>query len=182
MIHTRGPPALVSFRGSADCSTEAMTRLPYAIGEVRGSDAAGVYEVERRCFPDPYPPALLEDLMRTQRNRFFVASNAGEVVGYAVATTTGRDGHIVSVAVDPDHRRQGIGTRLLSATIRRLIEDGVGQIHLEVRKSNGTAIAFYERMGFRIRSEIKRYYSDGEDAWVLVRSTERAPTTVDEGG
>jgi ribosomal-protein-alanine N-acetyltransferase len=61
---------------------------------------------------------------------------------------------------------------LLSAVVGRLIQEGVGVIHLEVRKGNEPAIAFYEQMGFQKSSEIRRYYSDGEDAWVLVRRTE----------
>ena len=45
-------------------------------------------------------------------------------------------------------------------------------IQLEVRKGNAGAIAFYERMGYRMISEIRGYYADAEDAWVLKRAVE----------
>jgi len=137
---------------------------------VEAADSAGVYSVERECFHDPFPQNLLDDLMRTERDRFFVASEDGKIVGYAVGRASGKNGHVDSVAVAPLHRRRGIGTALLSAVTHRLAEEGVQQIHLEVRKGNKAAISFYERMGFRVFSEIRRYYSDGEDAWVLKRT------------
>jgi len=146
--------------------------LPYEIRCVDTSDASGVYAVERSCFNDPYPPAFLDSLIETERDRFLVAVDGGKVVGYTVGTVSGTEGHIISVAVDPRNRRRGIGTRLLSSVTRRLVERGVEEIHLEVRKGNRAAISFYERMGFRIFSEITHYYGDGEDAWVLRRSGE----------
>lgn len=146
--------------------------MPYQIRCVDTSDASDVYAVERSCFHDPYPPAFLDSLINTERDRFLVAVEDGKVVGYAVATVGGTEGHIVSVAVDPPSRRRGIGTALVSSMTRRLVEGGVEEIHLEVRKGNRAAISFYERMGFRIFSEITHYYGDGEDAWVLRRSAE----------
>jgi len=139
---------------------------------VEPSDAAGVYSLERECFHDPYPQKLLDDLMRTEHDRFFVAVEDGKIIGYAVGRASGKSGHIDSVAVVPRHRRRGIGMALLSTLTRKLIQEGVEQIHLEVRKGNTAAISFYERMGFRVSSEIRRYYGDGEDAWVLKRSLE----------
>jgi ribosomal-protein-alanine N-acetyltransferase len=110
---------------------------------------------------------LLDNLIKTEAGRFFVAVHAGELLGYAVATTNRGEGHVVSVAVSMTHRRRGIGTQLLSATLRSLKELGIYHVHLEVRKGNKTAISFYERMGFKRQSELKHYYPDGEDAVVL---------------
>ena len=146
--------------------------MSYMIRPAEGSDAAGVYAVEKECFPDPYPAVLLDDLIEKEQSRFFVAVEHGKIIGYTVATSDGRDGRIVSVAVDPRYRRRGIGKALLSAVTRKLTEESVAEVHLEVRKGNAVAICFYERMGFRRVSEIKHYYADGEDAWVLRRSAE----------
>lgn len=146
------------------------------IRPVESSDAAGVYAVERACFQDPYPSVLLDDLMQEQHDRFFVATEGRQIVGYVVGASRGRDGHIVSVAVDLRHRRKGIGTALLTSVIQQLMKEGVQEVHLEVRKENMVAILFYERMGFRRFSEIKHYYPDGEDAWVLKRAIASLPS------
>jgi ribosomal-protein-alanine N-acetyltransferase len=155
--------------------------LSYAIRRVDSSDASGIYAVEKACFRDPYPSKFLDHLIESEQNRFFVAVENTRVVGYAVASAKGSDGHIVSVAVSPEHRRRRIGTALLSATMQRLTSEGVRQIHLEVRKGNTTAISFYERMGYKVSSEIKHYYADGEDAWVLVRWSHQRPAIDNRG-
>lgn len=146
--------------------------MSYKIRRVEALDAPGVYAVERACFHDPYPSEFLNDLIETQQDHFYVVANDGELIGYAVASASGEEGHVVSVAVDPRHRRRRIGTALLSAVTERLAKGGVKQIHLEVRKGNAGAISFYQQMGYQISSEIKHYYADGEDAWVLRRAAE----------
>jgi len=144
----------------------------YVVRRVETLDALGVYAVEKACFSDPYPSAVLTDLIDKHQDCFFVASYDGEIVGYAVASANATEGHVVSVAVDPRYRRRRIGTALLSAVTTRLAEEGIKQIRLEVRKGNPGAIAFYDHMGYRPFSEIRHYYADGEDALVLARSAE----------
>ena len=146
--------------------------MSFLIRQVEAGDLTGVYAIEKECFHDPYPIEFLEHLIKTENSRFYVATQAGRIVGYAVATASGREGHVVSVAVDPSHRRMGMGAGLLASVTCKLVEAGVDRIHLEVRKGNRSAIFFYERMGFQRFSEIKRYYPDGEDAWVLTRQAE----------
>lgn len=153
-------------------SEVVRSRLSYLVRRVEVSDAPNVHAVERACFHDPYTRAYLNDLIRAQQDHFFVAADGGEIVGYAVGSVSGKEGHVVSVAVDPRHRRKRIGTALLSAVAAKLTAEGVKQIQLEVRKGNAGAIAFYERMGYRIISEIRHYYADAEDAWVLKRPVE----------
>ena len=142
------------------------------VRHVKVSDAPGVYAVERACFYDPYTEGFLNELIKTHQEQFFVAADDGKIIGYAVGSGNGKEGHIVSVAVDPRDRRKRVGTTLLSAVTASLTAEGVRQIQLEVRKGNAGAIAFYEQMGYRILSEIRNYYNDGEDAWVLRRIVE----------
>jgi ribosomal-protein-alanine N-acetyltransferase len=74
-----------------------------------------------------------------------------------------RDGHIISIAVHPQHRRRGIG--------RKLLEKAIDTYHLknlwaEVRKSNEGAQTFYFRMGFQIIGVVPNYYGN-EDALIV---------------
>lgn len=145
--------------------------MSYEIRRVKALDIGGICAVERACFHDPYPPAFLSDLIEGQQDHFFVATNDGEIIGYAVATAHGEEGHVVSVAVDPRHRRKQMGSALLSAVTDSLTKARVTQIHLEVRKGNAAAVSFYRRLGYQISSEIAHYYADGEDAWLLTRAS-----------
>ncbi|MCE4599167.1 MAG: ribosomal protein S18-alanine N-acetyltransferase [Desulfurococcales archaeon] len=79
-------------------------------------------------------------------------------------------GHLVSIAVLREYRGRGIGSSLLSETIRVMRNVyKVESIFLEVRVSNEVAIRLYERYGFKKVRLIKGYYKDGEDAFVMVK-------------
>jgi ribosomal-protein-alanine N-acetyltransferase len=141
------------------------------VRRVDASDAVGIHAIEKACFRDPYPLALLENLIRTEQSHFFVAVDGRRIIGYAVASMNDKEGHIISIAVDPRHRRRGIGRTLLWTVTTKLAQEGVEQIHLEVRKGNTAAISFYERNGYKTSLEMLHYYPDGENAWVLKSST-----------
>lgn len=78
-------------------------------------------------------------------------------------------GHLVSIAVRSPYRRMGIGSSLLRETIN-VVRDfyKADSIYLEVRVTNYPAISLYEKFGFKKVRVIKGYYSDGEDAYVMV--------------
>jgi len=52
--------------------------------------------------------------------------------------------------VDPEWRRQGIGTRLLDDCLTSARRRGLSAAVLEVRPSNTEAIALYRKFGFRV--------------------------------
>jgi ribosomal-protein-alanine acetyltransferase len=79
-------------------------------------------------------------------------------------------GHLVSIAVREQYRRMGVGSRLLEETIRVMRDVyRTDSMYLEVRVSNTPAIRLYEKFGFRKARIIKGYYSDGENAYVMVK-------------
>lgn len=92
----------------------------------------------------------------------------------AIRSKPRRVGHLVSIAVLPGYRRRGIGSALLAETIRVMRDVyRVEAIYLEVRVSNRPAISLYEKFGFRKARVIRGYYSDGEDAYVMVKRLAR---------
>ena len=75
------------------------------------------------------------------------------------------DGHVTTIAVDPEWQRQGVGTRLLLALAREAIARGATALTLEVRLSHRGAQELYQRFGFTAVGVRKGYYADtGEDA------------------
>ena len=72
----------------------------------------------------------------------------------------------MNVAVPPDRRREGIASQLLEHLFSEAGPEA--RYTLEVRTSNGGAIAMYERFGFRPAGHRRRYYHDnGEDALIM---------------
>ena len=65
----------------------------------------------------------------------------------------GYDGHrgwLYSVAVDPDHRRAGIGKAMVRQAERALRDLGCNKINLQVRERNASVVAFYESLGYSL--------------------------------
>ena len=129
-----------------------------------------VYRIEKTSFPQPWPFAAFEGFLGEPG--FLVATVDGVVVGYVIADTVpnaGRTlGHVKDIAVHPDYRGHGIGTRLLGSALTVMREKRASRVKLEVRESNDSAIRLYRRFGFQFRRTLPRYYDDGEDAYVLV--------------
>jgi ribosomal protein S18 acetylase RimI-like enzyme len=102
-------------------------------------------------------------LQRNPRATFLVATKKGEIVGDAIAlirrgSATSPSGRIYSIVVDPAHRGEKIGQKLMARLLDGLKQRKVARVSLEVDKSNAGAIGLYERLGFRISSLLPHYY------------------------
>ena len=121
-----------------------------------------ILEIEAQAFPkSPYNRRLFTSLYRSYPSTFLVYREE-EILGYLVYTP---EGHIISIAVHPRHRRRGIGTQL----VREVFRNSTGEcIWVEVRKTNTGAQACYEKLAFLKKGVIPRYYWT-EDAYIMVR-------------
>ena len=129
------------------------------------SDMDRILEIEAQAFPkSPYNRRVFMSLYRSNPTTFLVYTEE-EILGYLVYMP---EGHIISIAVDPRHRRKGIGTQLVKEVFRNSMGES---IWVEVRETNTGAQAFYERLGFRKKGVIPLYYLT-EDAYIMVRSSE----------
>jgi len=154
----------------------------YLIREFTYRDLERVLWINRTCLPENYPAFFFIDLYRRYPKSFLVAERNGVVIGYVMCrveqgfSSTNRSrwvkkGHIVSIAVVPEARGRGIGTALMIHAMRALREDyNVDEYYLEVRVSNVAAIHLYEKLGFKRIRILKRYYLNGEDAYLMAKS------------
>jgi len=127
------------------------------------ADLPDIVEIERASFDDPYPPEYLQMLMRFNQGIFIVAERDGVAIGYAAASMRGREGHVLSIAVNPKERRRGVGRGLMGRVAEELKARGASRIVLESKKGN-PAIDFYLTLGFRQVGTIPGYYDDGSEA------------------
>ncbi len=139
------------------------------IKEANYEDLPEVYEINKITFPNPYPISLLFYFKTYYPKTFLVAKILNKVVGYVIATTYARDGEIISIAVLPSWRRKGIGSKLLETLFKVLRKCDIHKVYLHVRVSNKNAINFYVKNGFKIISREPKYYSNGEDAFLMVK-------------
>ncbi|AAB85496.1 MULTISPECIES: ribosomal protein S18-alanine N-acetyltransferase [Methanothermobacter] len=137
------------------------------IREFRPQDLKVVLKIERDSFMDPYPAHLLRDIYNLGAG-FLVAQEDGKVVGFIIFWIRFEDeGHIISLAVDKDYRRRGVGAALVMTAISIFEKFHIKNIKLEVRARNKGAIKFYRALGFSEEKILENYYEDGEDAVVM---------------
>ncbi len=98
-----------------------------------------------------------------------VATDRGEIVGFAIMKFGDLEAHLHLLAVHPRHRRTGIGRSLIAWLEKSCDTAGMHQIRLEVRAGNAVAFRFYESLGYRRRAEIAGYYDRSEAAVVFVK-------------
>jgi len=106
--------------------------------------------------PERYGQFLVSQIDRADA-LVLVAERDAAVAGYAYATMEGSDymalrgpaGVLQDLVVDPGHRRQGIGTALLDASIAALAKRGAPRVVLFTAEKNDEAQAMFAHAGFR---------------------------------
>jgi ribosomal-protein-alanine N-acetyltransferase len=134
---------------------------PVEIVRFRPRHLARILEIERATFAEePYTRAIFRGLYAECGELFLVAKLTRRIAGYIA--TCARDGRaeVISLAVDPEHRKKGLAAALLEHTLARLRESGVRSVELMVRVDNEEAIRFYRRLGFRRVQEVPNYYEN----------------------
>lgn len=143
-------------------------------------DLTDVAHINWTCLPENYDTSFFLDISKHFPRTFLVTIVDGKVVGYIMCRVEigfsgirfkiSRKGHLISLAVLPEHRKHGIGHELLSKAITNIAEYNVEEFYLEVRVGNNTAVDLYQNFGFKPIRTIRGYYRDGEDAYVMSRS------------
>ena len=151
--------------------------VPLVVEPMRMGDVPAVLEIERLSFSSPWPAYAFEQELTTNRlAHYVVARSEGRVVGFAGIWLMVDEAHVTTFGVHPDHRRRGVGRRLLLRLAELAIELGTARMTLEVRVSNAAAQALYRSFGFRVAGRRIAYYSDdGEDALVMTTSELAGP-------
>jgi ribosomal-protein-alanine acetyltransferase len=146
----------------------------YAIKPLTDRNAKEVLRLNLRCFKngENYTKYTFAYLFNEPRSLSYqlVAAN-GEMAAFAFVLLN-HDGtaHLTTIGVAPEHRRRGLANRLLGHLDEVLRVKGVSTVVLELRVSNFAARNLYSDAGYSIVNRIARYYSDGEDCFLMVKS------------
>lgn len=141
------------------------------ITEMKARHVAQVAQLEALCFHDPWSEASIAAELGNELSFWIVAEEDDTVVGYIGSQTVFPDSDMMNVAVHPDHRRKGIGAILVEALITHLRNMDCESLSLEVRISNGGAIALYEKLGFVQVGLRKNYYRNPKEDALILRKT-----------
>lgn len=137
-------------------------------------------EMMIRDLSEPYPIYTYRYFVHKWPNLCFLAylkSNPDKIIGSSVSKldyqpkpaqgTNKLRGYIAMLSVDPDHRRLGLGRKLVMKTIEAMRELSADEVILETEITNTAALRLYESIGFLRDKRLAAYYLNGNDAFKL---------------
>jgi ribosomal-protein-alanine N-acetyltransferase len=150
----------------------------YIIRRCEEKDLTSVISININTLPEHYSDYFFESILRELPEAFVVAEVNDNIIGYIMCKIEFgfsnfrklgfvKKGHVVSVAVLDQHRGKGVGRALMLEGVNGVVSRKSDEIYLEVRISNEPAIKMYEKLGFQIKSRLRTYYRDGEDAYLM---------------
>ena len=148
----------------------------YPLPQIRRAAAAdipAIAAIENESFVDPWDQSVFLEALTYYPSTCFVAVCDGAVAGFIVGALedTGENiyGHLCNLGVNPRYRRRGVGKLLVRRAEHQFALELASGVQLEVRVSNTAAQQFYRRLGYREVFGIERYYSNGEEALVMMK-------------
>jgi ribosomal-protein-alanine N-acetyltransferase len=140
------------------------------------SDLERVREIDRISFPDrvPYSKKFLKGLFQNYPQGIVVVEKNKKIIGYTIGRPKNSRAEIVSLAVEPDWQKRGIGTALTKFLIERFQKEEVKEAFLYVRTKNKQAISFYQELGFKVAKTLENFYRNGDNAYLMTKELKRA--------
>ena len=143
------------------------------IRRMRLEDVPVVHEIDTLSFRLPWPESSFRfEVSENAVSRGWVAEaevNGGtRIIAMLILWLVVDEAHIATVAVHPDFRRSGIGSRIIVEALEAARAEGARRAFLEVRERNLTAQEMYRKFGFELTGRRPHYYRDtGEDAILM---------------
>ena len=145
------------------------SRAPLVIRPAEMEDSRAVAGIHAASFDRPWGLTEFERLLAEENSLAHVAASAA-AEGFALSRLAADEAELLSIAVLPRRRGEGIAGRLLAAHLEALALNRVRTLFLEVEEGNAPAIALYRRRGFAEVSRRDAYYrkADGSAATAIV--------------
>lgn len=158
--------------------TELRKVGDYIFHRCEEKDIQSVIKINMNSLPEHYSDYFFQSILRELPEAFIVAEISNEVIGYVMCKIEYgfsnfrklgfvKKGHVVSIAVKETDRGKGVGKVLMEEAINGIVSRKSDEIYLEVRTSNNGAIKMYEKLNFQIKTKLRSYYRDGEDAFLM---------------
>lgn len=134
-------------------------------------DLPAVMEINLSNFTEPWSEANFRyELEENEFATLMVLTYADVVIGYCDFWITFDSATINQIAVRKEVQGHRLGRLLMEDTLARIEGvDEVKAVTLEVRTMNERAIKFYLSYGFDIVLTKKQYYSNGDDAYYMMK-------------
>jgi ribosomal protein S18 acetylase RimI-like enzyme len=126
----------------------------------RVDDVEAVLDLWRRADASPSSTESADDvraLLARDPEALLVAEAGGEIVGSLIVGWDGWRGTFYRLAVDPAHRRRGLGGELVRAGEERLRSLGAHRLNAIVETHEADAMAFWSAAGYELQTSRSRF-------------------------
>jgi ribosomal-protein-alanine N-acetyltransferase len=132
-------------------------------------DFGALHRLDQSCFPAgiSYSKTTFHYFLTIASADCIIAADGSRIAGFILTEENPPLAHIITLDVAETHRRQGVGSALLTESEKNLAFRGVRSILLETAIDNDGAVAFWKRHGYRIEAVLKRYYLGRLDAYEM---------------
>ncbi|MCL2159365.1 MAG: ribosomal protein S18-alanine N-acetyltransferase [Oscillospiraceae bacterium] len=127
-----------------------------------------IAKIESESFADPWAGQIFYEVLQVPDCAAFVALKSESVAGYLILRRTPPEIEILNIAVKESERKKNIATNLFSALFEYANLEKAEKLTLEVRRSNGPALALYKKLGFEIDGYRKNYYENPKEDAILM--------------
>lgn len=133
------------------------------------NDLDSILILEKLLYKDPWNASNFEsELAYNDYAYMYVLKENDVVLGYAGFWLSFEYATITKVSINPALQNKGLGYYLFNSVMNIARELGATSFSLEVRESNIPAQKLYLKSGYTKQGKRKGYYSDGEDAIVMI--------------
>ena len=139
------------------------------IRRIEAKDLNAVLVLENLLYKDPWNAQNFEsEIAHNDYAYMYVLEHNDVILGYAGFWLSYEYATITKVSINPAVQKKGLGYYLFNEVMNIALEMGATSFSLEVRESNLPAQNLYLKSGYLKKGKRKGYYSDGEDAIVMI--------------
>jgi len=132
------------------------------------NDCEQVAAIEAASFSMPWSLRAFTDTVGKENFRYFVAEDAGEILGYCGFLFVLDEAEIPNVCVKASARQHGVGKQMMKVLLEEAKNLGISMLFLEVRESNTAARTLYRSLGFEEDGIRKNFYEQPVENAVLM--------------
>jgi [ribosomal protein S18]-alanine N-acetyltransferase len=122
-----------------------------------------LFQIEEKCFDqEAFSKRQIAYLLTDYNTIALVAKTNSNIAGFIIAQVEVEEntefGHIITINVAPNFRRQKIASIMLHEIEMLLKQKGIHEVRLEVREDNHAAIELYQTLVYQTVGKLERYY------------------------
>lgn len=147
----------------------AQLKPNLALRPMQTDDLDAIMQIEPTIYSHPWTHGNFSDSLNSGYSGWVLECD-GKMIGYALLMMIMDEAHLLNLSVTKQMQKQGLGRFLLEHMLKVAKNHQATNMFLEVRPSNVSAIALYEKLGFSEMAVRRGYYpsDNGREDAVLM--------------